>query len=71
MRKARKSKTTFVETGKVELNFRVPNLSPGAIIHVVRDMRRTLENCACLNLLSTFIETQTPEYEETPTKGAN
>ena len=57
-------KISFVETGEIELNFRVPNLLPGAIIHIVRDMRRTLENCADLNLLDEFIETRTVEYEE-------
>ncbi|MGB7532972.1 MAG: hypothetical protein WA977_08390 [Halobacteriota archaeon] len=65
------SKTSFVETGKVELNFRVPNLLPGAIIHIVRDMRRTLENCANLNLLNEFIETRIVEYEEVSVKEAN
>ena len=64
-------KTSFVETGKVELNFRVPNLLPGALIHIVRDIRRTLENCADLNLLDEFIETQIVEYEEIPIKEAN
>jgi len=62
---------SFVETGKVELNFRVPNLLPGALIHIVRDMRRTLENCANLNLLDEFIETRTVEYEEVSVKEAN
>ena len=57
-------KISFAETGKIELNFRVPNLLPGAIIHIVRDMRRTLENCADLNLLDEFIETRTVEYRE-------
>jgi len=64
-------KTSFVETGKVELNFRVPNLLPGAIIHIVRDMRRTLENCANLNLLNEFIETRIVEYDEVPAEEAN
>ena len=53
-----------VETGKVELNLRVPNLSPGAVIHIVRDIRRTLENSACLNLLDQFVETWSVEYKE-------
>ncbi|MEA1957740.1 MAG: hypothetical protein U9N01_05235 [Euryarchaeota archaeon] len=65
------SKISFVETGKVELNFRVPNLLPGAIIHIVRDMRRTLENCANLNLLNEFIETRIVEYEEVSVKETN
>jgi len=65
------SKTSFVETGKVELNFRVPNLLPGTIIHIVRDMRRTLENCANLNLLNEFIETLTVKYEEVSVKEVN
>jgi hypothetical protein len=64
-------KISFVETGKVELNFRVPNLLPGAIIHIVRDMRRTLENCANLNLLDEFIEMRIVEYEEVSVKEAN
>jgi len=69
--KTAEAKTSFVETGKVELNFRVPNLLPGAIIHIVRDMRRTLENCANLNLLNEFIETRIVEYEEVSVKEAN
>ena len=60
--KEKEVKISFVETGKIELNFRVPNLLPGAIIHIVRDMRRTLENCADLNLLDEYIETRTVEY---------
>jgi hypothetical protein len=69
--KIAKPEISFVETGKVELNFRVPNLLPGAIIHIVRDMRRTLENCANLNLLGEFIETRIVEYEEVLVKEAN
>ena len=62
--KTSEPKISFVETGKIELNFRVPNLLPGAIIHIVRDLRRTLENCANLNLLDEYIETRTVEYRE-------
>ena len=69
--KIAKTEISFVETGKVELNFRVPNLLPGALIHIVRDMRRTLENCANLNLLGEFIETRIVEYEEVSVKEAN
>ena len=58
----------FVETGKVELNVLVPNLSPGAVIHVLRDMRRTLENCATINLLSEFVVTRIVEYKEEEAK---
>ena len=64
-------KISFVETGKIELNIRIPHLYSGAIIHIVRDMRRTLENCADLNLLGEFIETQIVEYEEVSVKEAN
>ena len=64
-------KTKLIETGKIELNIRVPHLYSGAIIHIVRDMRRTLENCADLNLLDEFIETQIVEYEEVSVKEAN
>ena len=69
--KTAEPKTSFVETGKVELNFRVPNLLPGALIHIVRDMRRTLENCANLNLLGEFVETRTVQYKEVPIEEAN
>jgi len=69
--KIAKTEISFVETGKVELNFRVPNLLPGALIHIVRDMRRTLENCANLNLLGEFIETLRVEYKEVPGEEAN
>ena len=65
------SKTKLVETGRIELNIRIPHLYSGAIIHIVRDIRRTLENCANLNLLDEFIETQIVEYAEVPIKEAN
>ena len=52
------------ETGKVALSVLVPHLSPGAVIHIVRDLRRTLQKCACLNLLSEFVETSIVEYKD-------
>lgn len=57
-------KITFVENGKIQLNIRVPNIFPKNISHIVRDIRKTLENCAALNLLDEFAETRTVEYEE-------
>lgn len=54
----------MIETGKMELNIRVPNLSHGALVHIVRDVRRALENCADLNLLYEFVETRIVEYRE-------
>ena len=62
--KTSEPKISFIETGKIELNFRVPNLLPGALIHIVRDMRRTLESCANLDLLDEYTETRTVEYRE-------
>jgi len=53
----------MVETGKVELNLRVPNLLPGNAKLIVRDLRHVLENCGRLHLLNDFIEMRTVEYE--------
>ena len=69
--KTAEPKTIFVETGKIELNIRVPHLYPDAIIHIVRDIRKTLESCASLNLLDEFAETRIVEYEEMPMEGIN
>ena len=68
--KTAEPKIKFVETGKIELNIRIPNIFPKNIPHIVRDIRRTLENCASLNLLGKFAETRTVEYEEVLTEGA-
>lgn len=57
-------KTNYIETGKIELNIRVPNILPGNIKYIVRDIRRTLENCAMLNLLDEFAVERVVEYEE-------
>lgn len=70
MKKIAKPNVSLEETGKVELNIRVPHLSPGAVIHITRDLRRTLENSSCLNLMDTFIETRTVEYAEVPREEA-
>ena len=62
--KTAEQKITFVEIGKVELNIRVPNLIPKNVKGIVRDIRRTLENCANLNLLDEFAEEWVMEYKE-------
>ena len=62
--KTAEQKITFIETGKVELNIWVPNLIPKNVKHIVRDVRKTLENCSRLSLLDEFAETRTVEYEE-------
>lgn len=64
--KMTKSKIKFVETGKIELRLRVPGVSPENIKFIVRDTRRTLENCARLNQLNEFSETMIVEFKEVP-----
>lgn len=60
-------KTKLVETGKIELNIRVPHLLPQNANLIARDVRHTLENCAALRVLDEFTETRIVEYRE----GAN
>ena len=69
--KTAEPKITFIETGKIQLNIRVPNIFPKNIPHIVRDIRKTLESCASLNLLDEFAETRIVEYEEVPVEGTN
>lgn len=69
MRIPKTKKPAMAETGKIELNIRVPNLSHGALVHIVRDVRRALEACADLNLLTEFVETRMVEYTEIPAEG--
>lgn len=56
------TETKLVETGKVELIVRVPDLSPENALIIARDMRHTLENCARLELLDEFIEVVRAEH---------
>ena len=46
---------------KIRLEVKVPNLLPENAKVIVRDIRHTLENCAKLDLLDEFIETQIME----------
>ena len=62
--KTAEQKTTFAETGKVELNIRVPNIFPKNVKHIVHNLRRALENCAALRVLNEFMETKIAEYKE-------
>ena len=56
--------TKIVETGKVELIVRVPNLLPENAKPIMRDLRHTLENCGHLSLLDEFTATLKVEYYE-------
>ena len=56
----------MVETDKVELTMRAPNLSPENAKIIARDVRRTLENCGRLNLLNEFAIVARAEYAEVP-----
>lgn len=62
--KASEPKISFVETGKVKLIVRVPNLSQENARIVARDVRFTLENSAKLNSLNEFVMTTATEYIE-------
>lgn len=64
--KTAEQKITFVESGKVELTIRAPNLSPEKAQLIARDVRQTLQNCARLELLDEFVETIRVEYTELP-----
>ena len=69
--KTKQSETKMVKTGYMVLNVRVPDLLPEEAKAVVRDVRRTLENCGSLNLLGEFTEVLTPEYIEVPVEVAD
>ena len=59
-----KQKITFIETGRIELNIRVPNLSAENAELIVRDLRFSLENSAKLLLLDEFVIARSMEYIE-------
>ena len=63
----KEQKTKMVETGNMELNVKVPNLLPEEATVIARDVRRTLENCARLEMLDEFVETRAVEYKEVTT----
>ena len=54
----------MLETGKVELIVRVPNLSQANALIIARGVRFGLENCAKLKQLNEFTETRIVEYRE-------
>ena len=62
--KEKEQKISFVEIGKIGLNFRVPNLLPENAKVVIREVRHGLENCGRLDLLDEFTETLMVEYRE-------
>ena len=64
MRIAKTKKPAMIETGMITLNINVPGLVPENVKPIVRDVRRTLENCASLRLLDGFTETWIVEYME-------
>ena len=60
----RMPETKMVETGRVELIVRVPNLSQENAQIIARDARFALENSAKLNLLNEFVVIRAMEYIE-------
>ena len=60
----KEQKTIFVETGKIELNIRVPNIHLDLVRLIIRDVQFALENSTKLNLLNEFVITRTVEYRE-------
>ena len=62
--KASEPKISFVETDLVELNLKVPHLSPQNAQIIARDLQYTLKTSAKLQLLNEFIETRIVEYRE-------
>lgn len=57
-------KIEFAETGLFGLNIKVPELTPENAEHIIRDIKRTLENCGQLGLLDKFAVTLSAEYTE-------
>ena len=60
----KEQKIKFVETGKIELTVKVPNLSQENALVIARDVRFSLENSAKLNLLNEFVMTRATGYGE-------
>jgi len=63
--KTAEPKIKFAETGLVGLDIKVPGLVPENAKPIIRDVRRTLENCGSLSLLDEFTVTLGVEYVET------
>ena len=59
-------KIEFAETGLVGLDIKVPRLTPENAEPILRDIKRTLENCGRLSLLDEFVVTLSAEYIEIP-----
>lgn len=64
--KTAEPKIKFVETGLVELDIKIPGLVPENTKDIMRDIKRTLKNCASLCLLDEFVLTSRVEYIEVP-----
>ena len=64
-------KIEFAETGLFGLDIKVPGLTPINAEPIIRDIRRTLENCGQLSLLDEFAVTLSAEYVEIPVEGQN
>lgn len=64
--KIAEEKTEFTETDLVKLDIKVPGLTPENAKPILRDIKRTLENCSTLCLLDEFTITLCVEYIETP-----
>ena len=69
--KTAEPKIKFAETGLVELDIKVPGLVPENAKPIMRDIRRTLENCGSLSLLYEFTVTLRVEYIEIPVERIN
>ena len=64
-------KTKMVETGKVELIVKIPNLSQANALIIARGVRFALENCAKLKQLNEFTQAIKVEYVEVLIEVAN
>ena len=69
MPKEKTAEPKIVESGLVGLDIKVPGLVPENAKPIMRDIRRTLENCGRLNLLDEFTVTLSVEYIEVSTEG--
>lgn len=52
-----------METKKIEVNIRIPNLTVENARRLIRGVRHTLENAAKLGILDEFVETREVQNE--------
>lgn len=69
MSKEKTAEPKIVESGLVGLDIKVPGLTPENAKPIMRDIRRTLENCGNLSWLDEFMITLRVEYIAVPVEG--